>query len=302
MARQTSGGPIIVTGATGNVGREVVRVLAARGVHVRAAVRSVVTGGGPLEGLEVERVLFDFTRPETFGPAVRGARGLFLLRPPAIARVERTLNALVDVAEREGVEHAVFLSVIGAERNRLVPHHGVEQHLRASKLAWTFLRAGFFAQNLGDAYREDIRAQARLFVPAGNGRVAFVDGRDLAEVAALAFSDRANWNQAWTLTGAEALDFDEVAALLTEALGRTIRHERPGALSYLFHLRRRGMSWGQAAVITALHVGLRFGRGALVDPTLPRLLGRTPRTLRSYIQDHVALWRAPVLQEGGTRC
>lgn len=289
-----SASTILVTGATGNVGRHVVRALKARGVPVRAAVFSAERARGVL-GEDIDLVELDFEDPATFARASTGARGLFLLRPPHLARVATTLNPFIDVAQRQGVEHVVFLSVAGAEKNRFVPHRAVEAHLQACGVASTLLRPGFFAQNLGDAYRQDIRDDDRLFVPAGRGRAAFVDVRDVAEVAADAFLDGRHRGQAYTLTGREALDFDQVAARLTEALGRPIHYARPSALAYVRHLRRRRLPAGQIAVQTALHLLLRTGNGARVDPTLERLLGRPPTSLATYIRDHVALWRPSTL-------
>ena len=276
--------PILVTGASGNVGRAVVRALRERGLPARPGLRD--PAGDP------QAVALDFTRPQTFAPALAGAGGLFLLRPPPISAVGPTLNALVDVAVAAGVRRVVFLSVIGADRRGFILHAKVERHLSRSTAAWTFLRAGFFAQNLGDAYRPDLRARDELFAPAGAGKAAFVDVRDLAEVAARAFAEDGHAGAAYTLTGPEALDFAAVAALLSAALGRPIRYARPGALRYVLRLLRRGLPLGQALVQAVLHVGLRFGQAEAVDPTLARLLGRPPRTLAQYIADHVDLWRA----------
>jgi len=275
--------PILVTGATGNVGRAVVDALRARGLPVRPGLRD--------PGSDPDAVALDFFRPETFTPAVADAGGLFLLRPPPISNVQTTLNALVDVALAAGVRRIVFLSVIGADTRGYIPHAKVEKHLIASTAEWTFLRAGFFAQNLGDAYRPDIRDHSELFVPAGAGKAAFVDVRDIGEVAALAFAEPGHIKEAYTLTGPEALDFDEVAALLTTALGRQIRYARPGVLRYLLRMRRRGLPFAQALVQAVLHFGLRYGQAEPIDPTLARLLGRPSRTLAQYIADHVDLWR-----------
>lgn len=275
--------PILVTGATGNVGRAVVAALQARGLPVRPGLRDPL--GDP------HAVALDFFRPETFADAVAGAGGLFLLRPPPISDVKPTLNALVDAALAAGVRRIVFLSVIGADTRGYIPHAKVEKHLSASTAEWTFLRAGFFAQNLGDAYRPDIREHNELFVPAGAGKAAFVDVRDIGEVAALAFAEPGHVGQGYTLNGPEALDFDQVAALLTAALGRQIRYARPGVLRYLLRMRHRGLPFAQALVQAVLHFGLRFGQAEQVDPTLARLLGHPPRTLAQYIADHVDLWR-----------
>ena len=283
---------VLVTGASGNVGREVVVALRALGVTVRAAERNEARARGRLgDGVDVVRL--DYRDRSTFA-CVNGASALFLMRPPAIADMASTLLPFVDEARRCGVEHIVFLSVAGAEKNKLVPHHAVEQHLKRGP-GWTILRPGFFAQNFGDAYRRDIVEDGRVFVPAGRGRVAFVDVRDVAAIAAAALATPADHDErAYTLTGAAAVDFATAASDLSAVLDRTIRYDAASIARYALHLRARGAPWGQVAVQTVLHVGLRFGQAAAVDPTLERLLGRRPRTLGEYFRDHAAVW------EGGT--
>ncbi|SCL51400.1 SDR family oxidoreductase [Micromonospora chersina] len=282
--------PVLVTGATGNVGGAVARSLHAAGTPIRVAGTDVAKLRRRFPDVPPARL--DLLDPRTFDAALRGAGGLFLLRPPQIARVGPTLNALVDAAARHGVGHVVFASVTGADRNRLVPHHRVETHLRAAGLPYTILRPGFFAQNLADAYGRDIREDDRIYLPAGSGRAAFVDTRDLGDVAATVFADPvAHGGAAYALTGPQALDFDEVAALLTEVLGRPVRYQAASVGGYLRHLRRRGTPLTQALVQAVLHTGLRRGQAERVDPTLPRLLGRPPRTLRQYVQDHRDRWR-----------
>jgi uncharacterized protein YbjT (DUF2867 family) len=281
---------VLVTGASGNVGREVVRVLCARGVPVRAAGRA--NGKADADGPGVERVAFDFRDPTTFAAAAEGCSAVFLVRPPPISDVRPTLNAFIDVARAHGVRQVVFLSVTGAGSNRFVPHHDVEVHLAAGPSGWTVLRPGFFAQNLADAYRRDIVEDHRIYVPAGRGVAAFIDGRDIAEVAALALVDpEAHAGEAYTLTGPEAVSFAQVTASLTRALGHPIRYVPASVAGYAMHLHRRGLPAAQIAVQTILHVGLRFGQAAVVDPTLERLLGRPGYTIDAFVRDHVALWR-----------
>ena len=281
--------PVLVVGATGNVGGAVVRSLLTAGFPVLA-------GGTDVPALErlypgVPAVRLDFHDPATFAPAVDGAGGLFLLRPPAISRVGPTLNALLDVAQQRGVDHVVFSSVSGADTNRVVPHHRVETHLHTSRLSWTILRPGFFAQNLADAYRTDIVRDARIFLPAGRGRVAFIDVSDIGEVSAAVFADPvAHRGAGYTLTGGQALDFDEVAAILTRELGRPIRYEAATVLAYLRHLRGQGLPVPLILVQTVLHTGLRRGKAETVDPTLARLLGRAPRSVAEYVHDHRPVW------------
>ena len=282
---------VVVTGSSGNVGREVVRALAARAIDIRAVDRHPQRVRA-IFGQIAEPARLDFHDPTTFPAAVAGCDGLFLLRPPAITNVKATLNRLIDVACDRGVRHIVFLSVAGASKNVLVPHHAVEAHLMKASCGWTILRPGFFAQNLGDAYRVDILHDHRIFVPAGSGRTAFVDVRDVAEVAARAFLSPSRHDQeAYTLTGPEAVSFGEAACLLSEVIGATIRYEPATLVGYARHLRARGLPFGQVLVQTVLHLGLRFGHAARVDPTLERLLGRPGHSLGDYIRAHADTWR-----------
>jgi uncharacterized protein YbjT (DUF2867 family) len=277
---------IFVTGASGNVGSAVVNCLRVRQLSVRIGSRklnSIPAQDG------IETVRFDFQDASTYQSAVQGCKAIFLLRPPAIADTRSTLNPFLDVARSEGVRQIVFVSVAGAADNPLVPHHAVEQHLK-QKTDWTILRPGFFAQNLGDAYRDDIVQDDRIFVPAGAGRVAFIDVRDLAEVAVNALTNPSSHQaQIYTLTGAEALTFTEVTSILSDEMGRTIVYEPASVLGYCSHLLRRRMPFAQVLVQTILHVGLRFGQAETVD-TLEKILGHRPRTMRDYVHDYRDLW------------
>lgn len=285
-------GPVLVLGASGNVGGATVRALRARGIPVRVGMR-----GRPPAGAEagdepgVDAVELDVLRPETFAAAVDGIGGLFLLRPPPVSRVGPTLNALTDAALAAGVQHVVFSSVAGADTNRVVPHHRVETHLRDHVPSWTILRPGFFAQNLADAYRQDIVRDDRIYLPAGDGLVAFIDTRDIGDAAAAVFADPGvHRGRGYTLTGPEAVTFHDVATLLSSALGRSIRYQPASVLGYANHLRQQRLALAQVLVQTVLHTGLRRGDAERVDPSLEQLLGHPGRTLDQYVREHADTW------------
>lgn len=273
--------PVLITGATGNVGREVVRALRQQGTPVRLAVREPDCADG---------VRFDFNDPASFAPALSGVKRVFLMRPQPVLAVKRTLNRFLDACAAEGVAHCVFLSVAGAAKNRMVPHHGVERHLFGGPVPWTILRPSFFVQNLKDSYRDDIR-EGRLVLPAGHARVAYVDAADLGDVAALAFNDPAtHLGQAYHLTGSDSLSFDEIAAMLTRILGRPVAYRAASLLGFWRHCRRRGIALVPTLAYTIIHAALRGGSGAALDPTMARLLGRAPRTVEQFIENNRALW------------
>ena len=212
------------------------------------------------------------------------------LRPPAVANTKETLNVLIDEARRAGVQRIVFVSVAGAGDNKMVPHHATEQHLKAGPQDWTILRPGFFAQNIATAYRADIVEDDRIYLPAGKGKVAFIDLRDMGVVAADVLTDmERHAGETYTLTGPAVYTFDEVAEILTGALGRAIRYDAASIVGYYRHLRGRGVP-GTDFIQTILHAGLRFGQADIIDPTLEQLLGYRPHDVEQYICDHADLW------------
>ena len=282
---------IVVTGAFGNVGGAAADALLRSGAAVRVADVDLDALADRF-GSHLEAARLDFWDVATFPDVLAGATGVFLIRPPAVSRVGPTLNRFIDVAARMGTQHVVFSSVAGAEDNRIVPHHRVEKHLMASGVAWTILRPGFFSQNIGTAYRRDIIDANRVFVPAADARVAFVDTLDIGAVAALALLDKDLRMKTFHLTGPTAITFNDVASILTDVLQREIVYEPATVLGYFRHLLSQGLVLPQALVQTVLHVGLRRGDAEAVTNTVESLLGRPARTVREYVETNAPRWQS----------
>ena len=279
--------PILVTGASGNVGRAVVRSLLNAHAPIRRAERSPVPGGGA-----GQVVAFDFADPGTWSAAFDGVRTMFLVRPPPIGNVRRDLLPAVAAARDAGVGHVVFLSLQGAERNKLVPHAAVESWLRTSGMSWTFVRPSFFHQNLSTTHAADIRERNEILVPAGAGATAFVDTDDVGAVAAAALLDPAgHHNRAWTVTGPAALTYARVADILTAELGRPISYPRPGSWRYARHARHvLGMPWAMVAVTTAIYTTARLGLAAALSDDVRTVLGREPIDFATFAHRERAAW------------
>jgi uncharacterized protein YbjT (DUF2867 family) len=281
--------PILVFGALGNAGAEVVKALQANSAAVRAADLDVEAIRRRF-GESVEAVRFDFAERETIPSAVQGVKGMFLMRPPQISEVERLMFPTIEAAQAAGVQQVAFLSLIGIENNRRVPHYKVEQYLRGSQMAWTFLRASFFMQNFNTTHREEIKERDEIFVPVGSGKTSFIDVRDIGAAAALALTQPGHAGRAYALTGPQALDYYEAAESFSQVLGRRITYRNPSLPRFVWASLRGGRTLAMTLVMAWLYRQTRRGMSAQVSGEVQRLLGRPPIPLRQYIEDYRSTW------------
>lgn len=285
--------PVLVTGASGTVGRHVCARLLEAGEDVRAATRRpTTTERGDEQGLT--HMLFDFTDRSTWDAAFDGVTRMFVLRPPQLANVRRDMLPALQAAQRSGVEHMVLLSVQGVESIPMAPHAALERWLRCSGMSWTFVRPSFFMENLIYPHGDDIRDFDAITVPAGGGRTAFVAGSDIGAVAAAALLDPvAHRGQAYTPTGPAALTYHAVAAILGDVLGRPISYPRPGLLRHVRHARGDlRMPWPLVALTGVIYTTARLGLADGLTTDVQQVTGRTPESLRSWAARHTEVWRA----------
>lgn len=277
---------VLVTGATGTVGSSVAESLATRDVAVRAGVRDVDAARGRFDG-NVDLVAFDFDRPETWGAAL-GVDGLFLMRPPTVSTARVTDFA--DAAVRTGVERVAYLSVLGADRNPIVPHRRVESHLADADCAHAFLRASQFMQNFAEVHRPEIAERDEIYIPAGDGAMSFVDARDVGAVAATVLATDGRPDAAYDLTGPVALDHGEAAAIFSDVLGRRISYSDPSPLAFARHMRERGLPYPMILVMLGLYTSARLGFADRVTGDVERALDRPPTPLSEFVRDYEGAW------------
>ncbi len=288
--KQKTAVPVLVIGATGNVGREVVKSLHTLGYIARAtALNEKDVENVPQEAGET--VFFEFGKPETYEAAFAGVKKLFLMRPPAISDIDTYVKPVIDYAAEAGVAQIAFLSLIGIEKKSYVPHYKVEKLLQASGVPYTFLRAGFFMQNLDTTHRVDIVQYDDIFIPAGNAKTAFIDARDIGAVAAHVLTTSGHENRAYELTGQEALTYDQVAKIFTDVLGRKITYSRPSLLRFALRMKQRGYPWGYVMVTSGLYLATRRGSAETITNDVQQLLRRDPITMRQYVADYAASWQ-----------
>ncbi len=282
---------VLVTGATGKVGGQVVRLLLERGASVKAGTRRPERGRKILpKGAEV--VELDYTRTETYDAAVEWADRVFLVPPPFDPHAYRTLSSFVDWAVSAKVRHVVLLSAMGVEDRPDVPLRSVETQLQGSGVDWTVLRPNVYMQNFHPGFLgREIREEGVFRIPAGDGRVSLVDGRDVAAVAAECLTGSRHLGRIRTLTGPEALSHDEVAAVLSEEAGREVRYEAVEDERMRERLLERGWPEDQLEVVLRFFASIREGDRAHVTGDVADVLGREATSFRAFAQENAAAWQ-----------
>lgn len=281
---------ITLTGSTGTIGGELVRLLSQASAATRAIYRD------PAKALafpHVTAVPADLSDVRGLEAVLAGTERLFLLtgNDPRFAAVQ---TIVVEAAERVGVGHLVKLSALGASDHSTSTigrdHWFVEQAIQRTAIPWTILRPHAFMQNwLGDV-AESVRAERVIRAPIGDGRVPFIDTRDIAAVAAeVLMHPEAHVAKKYFLTGGAAVGYAHLADVLSAAIGQTVTY-RPIAMEEArARLAARGVPAATIDATLAIAAYQRDGGAtAIVSPNVERLLGRPPRTVQDFVRDHIA--------------
>lgn len=270
---------ILVLGATGNVGRPLVKALLAKGEAVKAASRS----GKPVEG--AEGMAFDIADPATFPPAFEGVDRAFIMLPTGNVAVKELLLPVVQAAAAAKAK-IVFLSVMGADMDDDIPYRQVEIAIEKSGVPFVILRPNWFSDNFHTFWKAGID-HGLIAVPAGDGKTSFIDARDIAASAAAALTSSAFDGKAFTLTGPQALTYAEAATILSDAVGRPIGYRAVSSGEFIGTLTGAGVPADYAGFLAAIFEPVSHGGAEIVTGDVETLTGKAPRSLATYAQDHV---------------
>jgi len=248
----------------------------------------------------IHAVVIDYNQPATLRTAFQGCDTLFLLGPNALNQTELELNA-VDAAMAAGVRHIVKQSVMGAaeEAYSLANiHRPVEKAIEESGLAWTFLRPNSFMQNTVTFMAQTIRAEGAFYSASGRARISHVDVRDIAAVAVTALRAPGHEGRIYTLSGPEALTYDDMAVELSKGLGRDIRHINLPPADLKAGMLSEGMPEAIADRMLDLERYFRENRASAITEDVRRVTGREPGRFARYVQATAStgVWNAEVAQ------
>jgi uncharacterized protein YbjT (DUF2867 family) len=278
---------ILITGASGTVGRAVLEEMRKSGKAFRAMYRGEQDARKAPGGLTV--VMADFADKGSLGRALEGVETLFLVCSPIPQLVELETN-VIDASREKGVKHIVLHSALGAgDYAKSFPswHRVVEDKLKASGLAYTILRPNGFMQNIVIFNAPSIRAQGAFYAAMGTAKTSLIDVRDVGAAAANVLNQpRAHEQKIHELNGPEAVSNDEIAARISRIAGRTVKYVDIPEAAQRKAMLEAGMPEWQVNALLELQEYYISGKCAGPADTLANLLGRAPRRLDPFLQEN----------------
>lgn len=281
---------ILITGATGNVGFEVISYLAQLSQlnTIVAGVRSVEKAKELITFKGVEFREFDFERTDTYSNALNGIDTVFLLRPPHISDVENIFRPLLASFTKHKVNKIVFLSVQGAEKSSIIPHNKIEKMICNFGFEYIFLRPSYFMQNLTTTLIGDIKQNRSIALPAGRAKFNWVDIKNIAEVAAILINRFDDFKgRKIEITGYENENFSKVVELINQQVASPIRYLSVNPIKFYKIKKKSGMAKGMILVMIFLHFLPRFQKDPNISTFFEDLTGRKPTNLRDFIKREV---------------
>lgn len=280
---------ILVTGATGTIGRHVVAQLIEAGHKPRLLVRSPAKVK-EFEG-KVEVVKGDLDDAAALATAMKGCDRLFLLT--AGLDGPRLEAKAIDAAKAAGIKHVVKLSVIGAEYEAVSFgkwHRANEKKLEASGLEWTFIRPGNFMTNTL-MWADTIKKDGAIYQPVGNGKYAPIDPADIAAVAVKALTTSGHAGKAYALTGPESFTTQQLADVIGKAIGKTVKHVDVPPEAAKGGMLAAGMPEGYVNALLELLAVMKSGGTDMVSPAFGELMGKKPKSFEQWVAENAAAFR-----------
>lgn len=289
---------ILLTGATGTVGRALLKALYAqpRPFEAVAAVRDPERAQQLLpshKGLTYKTL--DYTRPATFAMALAGVDVVFWLRPPQLNSTKQHFEPFVKAMKAAGIHRVLLLSMQGADQYNQLPHAKMERLLRRYGIASVVVRASYFMQNLTTTLYQDIREKRQIRLPAGSGRFNWIDVHDIARACAQLLLDfDQHRRHTYTLTGSESLNFDQVTEILNRVLSRPIGYRAMDPLAFYWYKYRQGHPPAYIMALLWVHLLPRFQSTPTLTTDYYQLTGTSPTTLLEFARREATILDAHV--------
>ena len=275
---------ILITGATGVLGKAVVESAVKAGLSIRQAVRNE-TKASP----NVEAVRLDYADPTTIAPALADVSALVLMAPPLDATAPALLAPVVLAAKAAHVQHVVLISAFGVNHNEEAPLRKVERLVMDAGVPFTIVRMNFLMENFSEGFLADgIRGQGAIHLAAGDGKTSFISARDVA-AAIVTILRRPPMNRDVDQTGPRALDHAEAATIISQGVKRPVTYHSLTEEQMLDGARAHGVPEPVVAYMGALYAVVRAGFAAGVTNDFELITGRKPMTFEAFARQ--ASWQ-----------
>jgi uncharacterized protein YbjT (DUF2867 family) len=289
---------ILVTGASGNIGSEVVKELLsdAPDVSIKAAVHSSQNVKKVKSDARVKVIQIDYNEPETVREALNGVDKLFLLTPDVPNAADLASNVVIE-AKKAGIKQIVKQSVMGAaaleaDVGTMRLHRQVEKFIEQSGIPFTFLRPNEFMQNFVNFHSPSIKGNNAFYVPLEDAKVSLVDVRDIAGVAVKSLIDEdKHKNKTYLITGPEALSYHQVAEILSNTTGRKINYVNISDEEARAAMKEIGMSDWLINTVSELSEYFRKGKASEISPAVEEVTGNKPISFSQFAKDYAEAFR-----------
>jgi uncharacterized protein YbjT (DUF2867 family) len=277
---------VLVTGATGVLGKAIVDTLLEAGLSVRQGVRTL-SKADP----RAEAAVLDYREPATIAPALAGVSAVVLMAPPLDPEAPALLSPVIEEARRTGLQHIVLISAFGVNHNEQAPLRMVEHLVIDSGVPCTILRPNFLMENFSEGLQATgIREGNTIPLAAGDGKTSFISARDVAAAVVVVLRQSLTGNEV-DLTGPAALDHVEVARIISDATGRTVTYHALTEEQMLEGARSRRMPEPSVAYLGVLYSVVRAGHAGAVTSDFETITGRQPSTFDAFARATAAAWR-----------
>src|ERR671919_2319621 len=288
---------VLVTGATGTVGSEVVKQLSKVGpnYNVKAGVHSIKNAKKIQQYDRVKPVQIDYDKLKGLETAFKDVDMLFLLTHPSPKTVEHESN-LTTEAKKSGIKHIVKQSIMGADLGADVEamrlHRQAEKVIEESGIPYTFLRPNEFMQGFINYQGPTIKNNNAFYIPAEDATVSFVDARDIAAVAVKALMDGdRHYNKTYTVTGPEALSYHQAAEILSNATGKKIDYVNVSDEDARGAMKEAGLNDWLIDTISGLYEFYRKGYASEISSGVEEATGKKPTTFAQFAKDYSDAFR-----------
>lgn len=277
-------GKIMVIGASGTVGSELVKELRFRG-------QDVVRGTSHQSDLASDQIHVDLLRPNHLEKAFAGVDRLFMLSPPGFTNQHELLGPVIEAAQMSKVNKAVLMSAMGANAYSEAPLRKAEIQLEKSKLPFNIIRPNWFMQNFNTFWIEGILKSNTIFLPVGEARTSFIDARDIALVAAELLSSDRFVNRDFDLTGGESITHAEAAETISQATGKRVRFQDIAPSEMRELLLKAGLPKDYSEFLLMILDALKQGYSERRTEAVEQITGHKPRTFAQYANDYKRFWQ-----------